>query len=160
MLLRIFKISALILIACSVISPAFAIDVTTTGDWTQTIDSDDLLSGAGSNLNSTYESSSEQVLIDISNTMGSGDSWRIDIRKSDISWNSNIKVFAHRTSNGSGGSVYGGTSYIQITDSDQTFFSGTDDVSDIGIQYKIEGISIEINPNIYTTTIIYTVVDT
>jgi len=160
MLARILLISASLMIASSVAPPAFAIDITLTGDWSTTIDSDDLISGAGSDLNPTYESPSDQVLVDITNTMGGGDSWRVDVHKSDVVWNSDITVYAHRTSNGTGGSVSGGTSYLQITVSDQTFFTGTDDVADIGLQYKIDGISIDINPNTYTTTIVYTVVDT
>jgi len=160
MLARILLISAVFLIASSISSSVFAVDLALTGDWSKTIDADDLSFGAGSDLNPAYESPSDQVLIDITNTMGGGDSWRIDVHKSDVSWNANIAVYTKRTSNGSGGSVSGGTSYVQITDSDQIFFSGTDDVTDIGLQYKIDGVSIDINPDTYSTTIVYTVIDT
>ena len=159
MILRIYAITLILLVAIQIGQPVYAIDVDINGAWSVTIDSSDLVAGAGSILKKIYESPADQVLVDILNTMGGGDTWRIDVKKSDISWNSDILVYARRTSSGSGGTVTGGETYQEITNSDQSLFIGVADVSDIGMQYKIDGVSIDINPNNYSTTIIYTVVD-
>jgi hypothetical protein len=160
MILRIYLITILLLVLVQTGQSAHAIDLELTGTWTITIDSGDLAAGPGTDLTAIYESPADQVLVDILNSMGGGDSWRIDVKKSDVSWNSNLSVYARRTSDGFGGSVSGGESYQIITNSDQSLFTGTDDITDIGMQYKINGVSININPNNYATTIIYTVVDT
>ena len=141
-------------------TPVHSIDITLTGSWTENINYLDLSAGPGSDLEPDYESAIDQVLVDISNTLGGGDLWRIDIRKSDISWSADMYVHVKRTSSGTGGSTAGGTTYLQLSGIDQQFFTGSDDVTGIDIQYKISGVSVNITPAIYTTNIIYTVVDT
>ncbi len=137
-----------------------AISVTLTGDWNLTITSSDLISGAGSDLKSDYESSVDAVSISISGTTGALDSWRIDVDKVDSNWHSDLILYVKRTSDGTGGSVSGGTSYQQVTDTNQSFFSGSDDVSGISVQSKLSGVSIQIPPDTYATAVYYTVVDT
>ena len=66
------------------------ISITVTGNWSETIDKNDFLSGAGSDLQSTYTSVSGQVSITIRGTKGINDAWRIDIRKVDNNWNDNL----------------------------------------------------------------------
>jgi len=157
---RILKIVLLSILVVFATSPVHSIDITLTGSWTENIDVLDLSAGPGSDLESEYESAVDQVIVDIANTLGGGDAWRIDIRKSDISWSSDMYVHVKRTSSGSGGSTAGGTTYLQLSGVDQQFFTGTDDVTGIDIQYKISGVSVSIAPGTYTTNIIYTVVDT
>lgn len=136
------------------------ISITVTGDWSETIDASDLQAGAGSDLIDTYESASDAVSINISGTTGAGDNWRVDVKKVDTNWHGNFILYVKRTSDGTGGTVSGGTSYQQVTDTYQSFFSGSDDVSGINVQLKLSGVSIQIPPDIYTTTVYYTVVDT
>ena len=137
-----------------------AISVTVTGSWSLTITSSDLISGAGSDLKSDYESAADAVSITISGTTGALDTWGIDVRKVDTNWHSDLILYVKRTSNGIGGSVSGGTSYQQVTGTNLSFFSGSDDVSWINVQLKLSGVSIRISPVTYTTTVYYTVVDT
>ena len=160
MIWRIFAITLILLVIFPTGQSVHAIDIVLTGIWSVNIDAGDLAAGVGSDLNPSYESPADQVLLDILNTMGGGDNWRIDVKKSDIAWSPNISVYTRRTSGGSGGSVSGGETYQIITNTDQSLFTGTADVSDIGMQYKIDGVSIDIDPSNYVTTIIYTVVDT
>lgn len=131
-------------------------DLTVTGSWTEMIDSLDLQAGAGSDLIDTYESASNTVAIDII----APTNWRVDVKKSDTNWHANFQLYVRRTSDGSGsGSISGGTSYQEITDTDQSFFNGTLDRSNITGQLKLTGVSVQIPVDTYTTTVYYTVVE-
>jgi len=138
---------------------AAAIDVVVTGNWSETIDAADLVGGAGTNLTSSHESPSDQVSLRVSNTAGVGDAWSIDVHRVDgVSWSGSIALYARRTGDG-GGSVTGGITYQSITTTAQSFFSGSDDVSEIAIQLKLDGMSIQIAPDTYAAMVIFTVVD-
>jgi hypothetical protein len=130
------------------------------GGWSKTISANNLVSGPGSNLIGEYESNSDLVEVNISGASGTGDNWRIDIKKTDTTWNNNLHFWAKRNNDGTGGgSISGGTSYLQITNIDQSFFSGSYNRDDIHIQYKLSGVSVSIPPKEYKITITYTVVD-
>lgn len=159
---KINKILIIISIFCLIIlsAPVYAvISITASGSWSETINEIDLISGAGSDLSSTYESISSAVSISVSGTAGGGDNWRVDVRKSDTTWHNDFVLYNQRTSDGTGGSVSGGLAYQVITDIDQSFFSGSDDVSGINVQLKLSGMSVNVAPNNYSTTVYYTVVD-
>ena len=136
-----------------------AIDITAVGSWSRSITSDDLVAGAGSELKGDYESAVDAVSIDISATAGASDSWRVDVKKVDTNWQGNLILYIKRTSNGTGGSISGGTAYQEVTDSNTSFFSGSDDVSGVKAQLKLSGVSVQIPIDIYTTTVYYTIVD-
>lgn len=137
-----------------------AISISSTGNWSETIDALDLQAGAGSDLIDTYESAADQVSIDISGTTGPTDDWRVDVKKVDTTWHSSFHLYVKRTSDGTGsGSISGGTIYQEVTGTDQSFFSGSGDRSAAYIQLKLSGVSIQIPLETYTTTVYYTVVD-
>jgi len=149
------------LIATGEKAEAAIVFIDVTGSWSLSIDASDLVAGAGSDLIDTYESASDEVHIDISVWGRGSRSWRVDVRKSDSSWHGNYHLYVRRTSNGSGwGSISGGTSYQEVTDTDQSFFSGNWGRSNIHIQLRLSGVSVQIPPNTYTTTVIYTVTST
>ena len=140
---------------------AEAIDISAVGSWSDTIDASDLQAGAGSNLIDTYESVAGATVLTISNTTGNTDNWRVDVRRTDTAWHSNLHLYVKRTSDGSGsGSISGGLSYIEITTIDSQIFSGAGDRSGINLEYKLTGMSVSVPPNAYSTTVTYTVVDT
>jgi hypothetical protein len=140
---------------------AFAIDISEVGNWAVNVDANDLISGAGSDLTSTYESSADQGLIAITGTTGDSDNWRVDVRRSDTSWHGDLTLFVKRTGDGTGsGSISDGTAYQAVTTTDTALFSGSGDRSNIPVQLKISGASVAIPPSAYATSIIYTVVDT
>jgi hypothetical protein len=140
---------------------AEAIDVTVVGSWTEFIDQADLTGGAGTNLTGTYTSMTNVNIVDITNTTGRTDNWRVDIKRVDTTWDGRLSLSARRTSSGSGtGRITGGTSYLQLTTSDQTFFSGRGDRFDVNIQLRVTGASLTLSPNQYITTVQYTVIDT
>jgi hypothetical protein len=135
------------------------ISITVSGDWFEAIDKNDLQAGPGSDLESSYASISGQVTIGISGTSGPQDAWRVDLHKVDGNWHGNLQPYARRTSDGSGGSVSGGSSYQRVTDISTSFFSGAGDVSDIKVQLSLNNVSIQILPDSYSTVFYYTVVD-
>ncbi len=95
--------------------------------------------------------------IDITATSGN---WGLDVKKIDTNWHSNLHLHVKRTSDGTGsGTISGGDSYQEVTDIDQSFFSGNSDRSNVNVQLKLTGVSIQVPPDTYTTTIYYTVFD-
>ena len=155
---RAFFFSVLLL---SFVSTAEAIDISATGGWGETIDQADLVSGAGSDLIDTYESTTGATSIDISNTLDENDNWRVDVRRVDAGgWHGDFTLYAKRTSNGNGpGIVSGGLSYMEITTTDSELFSGAGNLNTIDVQYELAGMSIGVLPDNYSTTVIFTVVD-
>ena len=137
--------------------PLAAITITVQGTWAKTVGSADLTAGAGSDLTSTYESSSNQGVLSIGSTAGS---WRVDVKKLDTSWDSDLHLEVRRTSDGTGsGSISGGASYVEITGVDTTLCSGDDERSDVDLQLRISGVSVSLGAANFSTTITYTVVD-
>lgn len=134
-----------------------AISITVTGSWSETIDELDLQAGAGSDLIGTYESASDAVSISIS---GAVSTWRLDVKKVDTNWHSDLILWVRRTTVGTGGTVSGGTDYLQVSGTDQPFISGSGDVSGIAVQLKLSGMSIQVPQDTYTTTVYYTALDT
>lgn len=131
-------------------------DVSSVGNWTETIDASDLIAGAGSNVTSQYESVTGSTTLDIVNTAGG--SWRIVARRSDGTWHGNLTLFVRRTSDGSGsGSVLSGASYVQLSTLDTEIFTGTGDRTNIAVQLKLTGMSKDVSPNTYSSGIIFTV---
>jgi len=137
--------------------------ITVTGTWTLTITEANLQNGPGSDLTDTYVSNANQVYVSIQKS-GVGWFtnwyWRVDVRKSDSHWHGNFHLDVLRSGNGFGfGTITGGTSYREITDVDQSFFSGSRHRILIGLQYRLRGVSVQIPTDTYTTTVIYTVVE-
>lgn len=138
-----------------------AISITATGDWFETIDENDLIAGAGSNLKNTYTSDGNATVLGISGCSDAGDAWKMTVKKTDTKWNAKFTFSVKRTSDGSGnGSISGGGSFILVEDNDKDFFSGAGDRSDINVQKQLGGVSLQIPPDTYSTTIVFTVTDT
>lgn len=134
--------------------------ITVTGSWSYSVSSLDVVD-AGSNYVGTYTSAANQALIDINRNNNGNVQWRVDIRKSDISWNSLLQVWVQRTGTGTPnhalGTISGGTTYQQITNSDLVFFTGRRGWFDIPIQYQLRNITVAAPATTHSTSIIYTV---
>ena len=78
--------------------------------------------------------------------------WRVDVRKVNTNWDNRLKIYARRTSNGSG--FFGG-----IQNVNQSFFDGSGYRNNITIQYSISGFSVLIPVDTYSTTVMYTLID-
>lgn len=140
------------------ISLAWGGRISVTGSWSESIDSANLQGGPGTDLTSTYQSATNQVTIDI-HVLGVR-AYRVDIKKVDSTWHTNLHVWVQRTGNGIGPkTISGGTTYQEVTDTYQSFFSGTGDRSKVPIQLRFTGVSLLISPDNYSTTVYYTVID-
>ena len=138
-----------------------AISISAIGTWSETVSDADLAGGPGSDLVGTYESAADQVSIDISGSAGDSDTWRVDLRKADTSWHSDLHLYLKRTSGGTGsGSISGGQSYLEAGDTYAEFMSGSGDRTGIHMQLRITGVSVSVPADAYSTTVYYTVVDT
>lgn len=137
-----------------------AATITVTGTWFRTIGSADLQAGPGSNLTATYSSATNQITMGLATTGALP--WRVDVRRIDSLWHANFVLSIRRTNNGTGGTgtVSGGTTYLQITTINQTFVTGSGTRTGITLQERLGGVSVQIPPATYTTTIQYTAVDT
>jgi len=133
----------------------WAISITATGSWSETIGSPP--PAAGSDLPNTCESASNAISINITTTSGN---WGLTVKKIDSKWHANLHLWVKRTSDGSGsGSISGGSSYQEATDIDNAFFNGNGDRNNVTIQLQLTGVSIQVPPDTYTTTVYYTVSD-
>lgn len=114
--------------------------------------------GAGSNLIGTYESTSATITITVYNTVAA---WRVDVQKVDGNWDSSLLLYVKRTTDGvPPGNISGGTSYQQITAINQSFYTGSGVKAGVYIRYQLTGVSIQVPPGVYTTTVYFTVSDT
>ena len=138
-------------------SVAFARGIEATGGWSRPIGADDLIAGAGTDLVSVYESLANATLIGI-DAAGRKQDWRVDVRRSTSVWDSSLALYVRRTGAGTGsGSVTGGTAYQLVTDTDTPFFSGREDRQAIPVQYRLGGVSIQLTPNTYSATVVFSV---
>lgn len=114
---------------------------------------------AGKNYEHVEISSASQTLLKVNALL----TWSITAHLSSTSnWDSSLKLYVQRTGNGTGIAILsGGTTYIQLTSSPQTFFGGllnlTASRDNIPIQYKIDGLSVILPTKTYTTTVTYTI---
>jgi hypothetical protein len=136
------------------------LSITATGLWSETIDEADLASDPGSDLTSTYESPTDQVSLDITGAVDDLDAWRVDVTRFDATWHANLHLDLRRTSDGSGsGSISGGSSYQEVSETYQSLFSGSGDRTSINIQLRLTGVSVQVPSATYSTTVHYTIVD-
>jgi len=152
-----YSITATLIALLTLATVCHAVSISVTGNWAKTITSADLQAGAGSDITSEHQSATDSVSIDIIATAGS---WSLDMKKIDTNWNPSLDIYVQRTTDGVGaGSIANGTSYQLVGDIDQNFFSGNGDRTNIKVQLKLSGATIQVTPDLYTTTIYYTVSD-
>lgn len=133
------------------------ISIEVTGDWSETINALDLQAGAGSDLISSYQSAADVATIDITGTTGN---WDVDVKKVDSNWHGNFNLYVQRTSDGSGpGTIAGGTSYQEVTDTDAMFFWGQRTRANIELQLQLTGVSVQVAPDTYATAVYYTITE-
>jgi hypothetical protein len=134
---------------------ASAMDIASSGDWTRTINAADLTGGAGTDLNSEYDSPVGITSINISNGTGS---WQVTVRRDTSSWPAGLHVWVRRTSDGTGtGSISGGAGYVEITTLDTVVFSGAEARNNVALQFRVTGLSKNVTPDTYVSSVIYTV---
>lgn len=134
---------------------ARAADIVSNGDWHEVITAADLVGGAGSDLPNEVESIVGVTTLTITSAPGA---WSVVARRSSIDWHGDLEVSVKRVSDGNGiGSIIGGEAFLELTGSDVELFSGSDDRSDISLQLKLTGLSINVPPDTYLSSIVFTV---
>jgi hypothetical protein len=130
------------------------VNITASGGWNFTIGPADLSAGPGSDI-ADKDSAPSATLLTVSAT---GFNWRVDVNRSDTTWNGNLTLNVRRTSDGTGsGIVSGGGSFIPVGLINSLFFSGSGSRSNMGVQYRQKS-SVKVPPGSYSTTVIYTIV--
>ena len=132
-------------------------DITITGSWSLVIDASDLQSGPGSDLEPQYASADDQIIVDIIHT---NRRWSVTVHGVVNHWHNDLSVYLRRRSDGSGpGWISGGTCWQKVSLTPQYFFQGNKRRTDIDVQCGLDGVSIQVPPDTYSGSIIYTVVE-
>ena len=135
-------------------------DIAVKGAWSLAITADDLVGGPGSELRPTYESLPDQVLLSVSKTAGIASKWRIDVRRANVNWPNGVRLFIRVSDPGTGaGLVDADGAYREVEAAEHAIMSGTGDRSATAIQFRLTGMSLKVAANIYSTSIIFSVVD-
>lgn len=130
-------------------------DLTSSGDWVESINATHLVAGAGSDLQAQFESVSGVTTLTITNAPGA---WSLRVRRGGSGGHGDVTVYVKRTSSGSGsGSIAGGTAYQALTGTDEELFSGSDARSSVSLQFKLTGLSRNVSPATYLSSLIFTV---
>ncbi len=127
---------------------AAAVSITVIGHWEPSIVVRPLTAGRESGLQSTYESAVNQIRLRIS---GSAGNWKVSVRKEDTNWHPNL-VLKIRKSSGKDKPI------VTVQNTNMEFFSGDRDTN-AHLQLTLEGVSVEVPPDTYTTTVIYTITE-
>lgn len=90
--------------------------------------------------------------------------WKVDIQKSDLIWNQDLKLEAMRTGDGyrsnyGKSSISDGTTYQTVTNTSNLFFKGRNEITYIPLNFKLSGVSITMGAQDFETNIILTVYD-
>jgi hypothetical protein len=157
-------IAATLLAVCAVLPAHGALDLAATATtWSVTLTAADLQAGAGSNLITTYPSSTSQATLTVTGCVDTADNWELQVSRSDTNWPAGVTLSAQRTGDGSGdtgSAIVGGLTYLTIGAVPTTLCTGHGDRSAIPMQLRIQGLSVALPPTAYSTTITYTLVDT
>ncbi len=95
----------------------------------------------------------------------SGKKWRIYVNKSDVNWDQNINIEIARNGNGSSYQhgkrkvIVGGRQFQPILNNPGFFFRGQNEIYNIPIKFKIDGISATLGAKELETIIVFTVYD-
>jgi hypothetical protein len=134
---------------------AQAASVSVLGNWFESLGATDLVGGAGTDLRSPIESGASQVGITVSNTDGAP--WALTVQRAGGDLPAGVTLAVRRTGSGNCSSLIGGMAYQNLGDQGQAFFSGLGDCAGVGIQLRLDGVSILQPPGLYGATVLYTV---
>lgn len=145
--------------------------IQTVGSWNPNISSNAIVE-AGLNYATDYNVESLRNQTNVSLQRGGGffgvyiGSWRVDISKVDLNWDSRLRLEVRRTGTGNGTgwwffapAISNGTVYQQIQNNATPFFQGNGVFTNIPIQYRISGLSVLIPAGNYSTTVVYTLLE-
>jgi hypothetical protein len=122
-----------------------------------------LTGGAGSDFTSTQTTAANWVNIEITLT-GVGASYRVDVHRTDTTWNANLHLYIQRTDDGTGdpgGTITGPlNTYQEITTAATQFYTGRKARTGVKAQLQLQGLSATVGPHNFVTTVIFTITET
>jgi len=101
----------------------------------------------GNDLKNEYESPTGGF-INMDITGSAGANWQVTVRRTDGTWIPASFTLSVRRGTGS---------YVVIDTTDKVFTTGSDNISNIPLQCRLQGVSVQIPPATYDTTVTYTV---
>ena len=121
--------------------------ISATGGWSEIIDGNDLQSPwtAGSNLLDTFESITNASKLSVKAKTW----WQVNVKRAGGNWHNDFTLRARKS----------GGPYITLTSEDHSFFCGQNNLNKINIQYELSGMSVNVPPGGYWTTVVYTIVE-
>jgi hypothetical protein len=142
--------------------PSLAVSPKASGGWNFIVGKDNIPGGPGGNVTGDYESPVDAETLTVGACTSAADAWRIDIKKTDALWDSDLVISARIRNPGTGdGTLTSFGTYQVLTDTSMPFLSGTGNRTGIAIQLKVSGISISrIQAGRYLADLVYTVTDT
>ncbi len=161
-----FKLLIIVIIFIVGITRTFGQATITVGgsDWKKKVKPVNV-SDAGNDFKHTFYSAVNKTRIKVKKTPNSSlFPWRVDVSGINLNWDSRLEVWVKRTNNGTpittGGTISGGTVFQLVSNSNQSFFSGTGSRKNIHVQYKLTGVTVLIPAEIwYEKRIIYTLIE-
>lgn len=131
-----------------------ALGLTLSGNWILNLGASDVANGAGSDLPSVIESPPANTLLGIAGSEGR--SWTLAVRRHGAELPAGVTLAIRRTGSGNCVSLTGGLDYLTLAAYDQVLMAGVGDCSGIGLQLRLQGLSVRQPPAAYTTSLIYT----
>lgn len=135
--------------------------VSSTVNHREDIDAEDLATAneAGEDLVPNIESISNFTQLDIYN-VALTKNWKVTVSRQDINWHPSLSLYIKRTGSGSpeGTGVNPGSpaGYLEITSFEEDFIIGQGVVTGIECQIQIQGLSVTLPVDAYSTDVIYT----
>jgi len=159
--MRVATIALMFALLGSYPTHAFVVLFTSQG-WDVSVGAPELNGFAGADLQPTVESPADVSSVRLLTTSA----WRIDVAMSRVSWPDALAVSVRTTSESTSGSgsTSAATTYLALGEASTLLASGDTGGSflvivSLGLQYLIEGISVEMGAGTHTATIVYTVTD-
>lgn len=130
-------------------------DLTSQGDWVLSVNASHLVTGAGSNFPAQFESLAGVTTLTITNAPGN---WSLKARCVGGHGHGGVAIHVKRTSAGTGsGTINGGTAYVELGANDAELFTGSEARSGISLQFRLTGLSPDVPPAAYFSSIVFTV---
>jgi len=140
-----------------------SIQIQASGSWTVAVSPP---GAAGRDVNESIESDALSMMLQIDQNPGgwlpNGKGWRVTVSRSG-DWHPNLRLRIKRTTGGTPpGCLVGATDFLEVPDSDHPveFFecNSQNEISSIGYQLQIQGVSVLVGP-LNQTTLRFTVVE-
>jgi hypothetical protein len=141
-------VSGFIVIGCT---QAATLDIS--AQWSEVIDSKDLVGGVGTDFFPSIDS--EQVALNVGDT--DLNPWTVVVHHAGANLPNGVSLAVKRTSSGSCGNLSGTLDYLVVSDQEQEIFTGLGDCTNIGLQLRLQGLSLTHGSGTYGATVIYTI---